>query len=108
MMTVGAIPRRCQRLANLSTIALDGMDQENSKELEKDKQKMHQVTARQQAKRYMRSKLRQSIATGSGAKRQGSNMKWARQYLPSDTPPGITECTLNRPPNRGNWVARYD
>ena len=48
------------------------------------------------------------MATGSGAKKHGGNMKWARRYLPQDIPPGVTLCALNRPPNRGNWVARYD
>ena len=41
-------------MANLSTVALDGMDQDHSTELEKDKKNMQQVK-RHRATRYMRS-----------------------------------------------------
>ena len=72
-------------MANLSAAALDGMDADNSKELEKEKKNMQQAE-RQRAKRYMREKLRKRMVTGCGAKQQQSNMKWARQYLPQDRP----------------------
>ena len=95
-------------MANLSAAALDGMDADNSKELEKEKKNMQEAKERR-AKRYMREKLRKlrkSEATGCGAKQHQSNMRWARQYLPQDRPSGIA-MSFNRPPHRGNWVARY-
>eukprot|EP00974_Lingulodinium_polyedra_P122736 11184023-Lingulodinium_polyedra.AAC.1 len=52
--------------ANLSAVALDGMDPDNSKELEKDKNNMQQV-GRQRATRSLREALRKSMATGPGA-----------------------------------------
>ena len=93
-------------MANLSAAALDGMDADNSKELEKEKKNMQQAE-RQRAKRYMREKWRQRMVTGCGAKKHQSNMKWARQYVPQDPPSGIA-ISFNRPPDRGKWVARYD
>ena len=95
-------------MANLSMVALDGMDPDNSKELEKNIIKNRQQAERQWAKRYMREKLCKIMATGSGARKHQSNVKWAHRYLPQNLPPGITLCTFNRPPHRGNWVARYD
>ena len=65
-----------EMMANLSTVALDGMDQDNSKELEKDKKRMLQFE-HQRAKRYMRSKLRQAMATAPVTKKHKSNVKWA-------------------------------
>ena len=49
-----------------------------------------------------------SRGTGADAKKHRSNIKWARAYLPEGLPPGITLCSFNRPPHRGNWVARYE
>ena len=63
-------------MANLSAAALDGMDADNSKELEKEKKNMQEAKERR-AKRYMREKLRKlrkSKATGCGAKQHQSNM----------------------------------
>ena len=65
-------------IANLSTVALDGMDPDNSKELEKDRKNM-QEAQRRKAKRYMREKLRKATAAASGTKKHRSNIKWARR-----------------------------
>jgi hypothetical protein len=74
-------------------VALEGMDPDNSKELEKDRKNLQQVE-RQRAKRYMRAKWCKSMGTGSGSRKHRSNMKWARAYLPQDLPPRITLCTF--------------
>ena len=94
-------------IANLSAAALEGMDADNSKELEKEKKNAQQAKERR-AKQYMREKLRKkSMVTGRGAdERHHSNVKWARPYLPQVRPSGFS-ISLNRPPDRGNWVARY-
>ena len=42
-----------EMMANLSTVSLDGMDPDNSKELEKDKNNMQQAE-RKRAKHYVR------------------------------------------------------
>jgi hypothetical protein len=94
-------------IANLSTVALEGMDPDNSNELEKHKNNL-QLAQPERAKHYMREEWRKSMGTGSGSRKQRSNMKWARAYLPQDFPLGITLCTFNRPPHRGNWVGRYE
>ena len=76
-----------EMMANLSVVALDGMDPDNSKELEKDKKNMQQAERQrewQQAKRYMRTTSHKSVATSGGANKHQSNMMWARQYLPQD------------------------
>ena len=96
-----------EEMANLSRRALDGMDPDDSKELESSNMNMEQLGKRR-AKRYMREKLHKRMATGSGTRRHRSNMKWACEYLPQDLPLGIVLCTLNRPPGCGNWVGRYD
>eukprot|EP00974_Lingulodinium_polyedra_P011420 1102198-Lingulodinium_polyedra.AAC.1 len=87
-------------MANLSTVALDGVGPDNSKELEKDRKNAQQAEW-QRAERFMRDKLRKSMATGSGAQQHRSNVEWARGYLPRDLPSGITLCICNRPPDRG-------
>jgi hypothetical protein len=46
-----------EMMANLSTVALEGMGPDNSKELEKDMKNLQQVE-RQRAKRYMRNGVR--------------------------------------------------
>ena len=60
--------------ANLSTVALEGMGPDNSKELEKDRKNLQQVE-RQWATHYMREKWRKSMGTGSGSRKHRSNMK---------------------------------
>ena len=60
---------------------------DNSKELEKDKRRMQQIE-RQRAKRYMRSKLCQGMATAPVTKKHKSNVKWVsdmflRTFLPA-------------------------
>ena len=82
------------------------MGPDNSKEMDNEIYTM-QAAERRRAKRYMREKLRKSMVAGFGAKKHRSNIKWARQYLPQDRPPGIA-MSFNRPPGRGNWVARYE
>ena len=94
-------------MANLSTVAYEGMHPDNSKELQKDRINLQQVE-RQRAKHYLREKWRKSMGTGSGSRQHRSNMKWVRAYLPQDFPPGVTLRIFNRPPHRGNCVARYE
>lgn len=45
-----------EMIANLSTVALEGMDPDNSKELEMDRKNLQQAE-RKRAKQYMRAKL---------------------------------------------------
>ena len=54
-----------EMMANLSTVALDGMGPDNSKELEKNRKNMQQAE-RQRAKRYVREELRRAWPPAPG------------------------------------------
>ena len=66
-----------EMMANLSTVALEGMGPDNSKELENDRKHLQQGE-QQRATHYMREEGRKSMGTGSGSRKHRSNMKWAR------------------------------
>ena len=108
--------------AALSYAALDGMDDDNSREWKKErkfKKMMGFDGARRMAQRIVREEREgtyQYHAHGtpgqkkytSGRERVKSKCKeqWTRSYLPTVPPTGVTHIGLTCPPGRSCWVAQ--